>query len=79
MNELLNKCFNITNLMYLSTCLLSILPPSLSHIHVVVAFHGLQLKIKKEPHSPCSELGSTCGQERPFKLHYGEKCLYNIR
>uniref|UniRef100_A0AAZ3PWE6 ETS domain-containing protein n=1 Tax=Oncorhynchus tshawytscha TaxID=74940 RepID=A0AAZ3PWE6_ONCTS len=44
-----------------------------------LAFHGLQLKIKKEPHSPCSELGSTCGQERPFKLHYGEKCLYNIR
>ncbi|XP_031642559.1 ETS translocation variant 1 isoform X1 [Oncorhynchus kisutch] len=43
-----------------------------------LAFHGLQLKIKKEPHSPCSELGSTCGQERPFKLHYGEKCLYNI-
>ncbi|XP_010888204.1 ETS translocation variant 1 isoform X10 [Esox lucius] len=44
-----------------------------------LAFHGLQLKIKKEPHSPCSELGSTCSQERPFKLHYGEKCLYNIR
>ncbi|KAK6326215.1 hypothetical protein J4Q44_G00018600 [Coregonus suidteri] len=43
-----------------------------------LAFHGLQLKIKKEPHSPCSELGSTCNQERPFKLHYGEKCLYNI-
>nr|XP_046171043.1 LOW QUALITY PROTEIN: ETS translocation variant 1-like [Oncorhynchus gorbuscha] len=43
-----------------------------------LAFHGLQLKIKKEPHSPCSELGSACSQERPFKLHYGEKCLYNI-
>ena len=44
-----------------------------------VAFHGLQLKIKKEPHSPCSELGSNCSQDRPFKLQYGEKCLYNIR
>ncbi|KAM3872645.1 ETS translocation variant 1 isoform 3-T3 [Diretmus argenteus] len=41
-----------------------------------LAFHGLQLKIKKEPHSP---LSSTCSQERPFKLQYGEKCLYNVR
>ncbi|KAG9264961.1 ETS translocation variant 1 isoform X1 [Astyanax mexicanus] len=43
-----------------------------------LAFHGLQLRIKREPHSPCAELGSACSQERPFKLHYGEKCLYNI-
>ncbi|XP_061918691.1 ETS translocation variant 1 isoform X2 [Entelurus aequoreus] len=41
-----------------------------------LAFHGLQLKIKRELHSPCSELSSTCSQERPFKLQYGEKCLY---
>lgn len=44
-----------------------------------VAFHGLQLRIKREPHSPCTDLGSACSQERPFRLHYGEKCLYNIR
>uniref|UniRef100_A0A9J8D361 ETS variant transcription factor 1 n=1 Tax=Cyprinus carpio carpio TaxID=630221 RepID=A0A9J8D361_CYPCA len=43
-----------------------------------VAFHGLQLRIKREPHSPCTDLGSACSQERPFRLHYGEKCLYNI-
>ncbi|OWK06358.1 hypothetical protein Celaphus_00011902, partial [Cervus elaphus hippelaphus] len=42
------------------------------------AFHGLPLKIKKEPHSPCSELGSACSQEQPFKFSYGEKCLYNV-
>ncbi|XP_076006603.1 ETS translocation variant 1 isoform X4 [Genypterus blacodes] len=41
-----------------------------------LAFHGLQLKIKRELHSPCSELSSTCSQERPFKLQYGEKCPY---
>uniref|UniRef100_A0A8C2HQA2 ETS variant transcription factor 1 n=1 Tax=Cyprinus carpio TaxID=7962 RepID=A0A8C2HQA2_CYPCA len=44
-----------------------------------VAFHGLQLRIKREPHSPCTDLGSACSQERPFRIHYGEKCLYNIR
>eukprot|EP00069_Balaena_mysticetus_P007642 bmy_05581T0 len=44
-----------------------------------MAFHGLPLKIKKEPHSPCSELGSACSQEQPFKFSYGEKCLYNVR
>ncbi|XP_023388656.1 ETS translocation variant 1 isoform X3 [Pteropus alecto] len=44
-----------------------------------LAFHGLPLKIKKEPHSPCSELGSACSQEQPFKFSYGEKCLYNVR
>ncbi|KAJ8415957.1 hypothetical protein AAFF_G00405140 [Aldrovandia affinis] len=43
-----------------------------------LAFHGLQLKIKKELHSPCSELSSACSQGQPFKLSYGEKCLYNI-
>ncbi|XP_062840356.1 ETS translocation variant 1 isoform X2 [Anolis carolinensis] len=43
-----------------------------------VAFHGLPLKIKKEPHSPCSELSSACSQEQPFKFSYGEKCLYNV-
>ncbi|XP_030227003.1 ETS translocation variant 1 isoform X1 [Gadus morhua] len=43
-----------------------------------LAFHALHLKIKREPHSPCSELGSNCSQDRPFKIHYGEKCLYNI-
>uniref|UniRef100_A0A8C3LN59 ETS variant transcription factor 1 n=1 Tax=Chrysolophus pictus TaxID=9089 RepID=A0A8C3LN59_CHRPC len=43
-----------------------------------VAFHGLPVKIKKEPHSPCSELGSACSQEQPFKFSYGEKCLYNV-
>uniref|UniRef100_A0A2I3TQD8 ETS variant transcription factor 1 n=2 Tax=Pan TaxID=9596 RepID=A0A2I3TQD8_PANTR len=43
-----------------------------------VAFHGLPLKIKKEPHSPCSEIGSACSQEQPFKFSYGEKCLYNV-
>ncbi|XP_069504697.1 ETS translocation variant 1 isoform X3 [Ambystoma mexicanum] len=42
-----------------------------------LAFHGLPLKIKREPQSPCSDLGSTCGQEQPFKFSYGEKCLYN--
>ncbi|XP_062278543.1 ETS translocation variant 1 isoform X2 [Scomber scombrus] len=44
-----------------------------------LAFHGLQLKIKRELHSPCSELSSNCSQERPFKLQYGEKCPYNVR
>ncbi|XP_041798756.1 ETS translocation variant 1 isoform X4 [Chelmon rostratus] len=44
-----------------------------------LAFHGLQLKIKRELHSPCSELSSNCSQDRPFKLQYGEKCPYNIR
>uniref|UniRef100_A0A8C6LU58 ETS variant transcription factor 1 n=1 Tax=Nothobranchius furzeri TaxID=105023 RepID=A0A8C6LU58_NOTFU len=44
----------------------------------VVAFHGLQLKIKRELHSPCSELSSNCSQERPFKLQYGEKYPYSI-
>ncbi|XP_014856437.1 PREDICTED: ETS translocation variant 1 isoform X2 [Poecilia mexicana] len=43
-----------------------------------LAFHGLQLKIKRELHSPCSELSSNCSQERPFKLQYGEKCPYSI-
>ncbi|XP_052432758.1 ETS translocation variant 1 isoform X4 [Carassius gibelio] len=43
-----------------------------------LAFHGLQLRIKREPHSPCTDLGSACSQERPFRIHYGEKCLYNI-
>ncbi|KAM3821878.1 ETS translocation variant 1 isoform 6-T6 [Vipera latastei] len=43
------------------------------------AFHGLSVKIKKEPHSPCSELSSACSQEQPFKFSYGEKCLYNVR
>ncbi|XP_077160580.1 ETS translocation variant 1 isoform X3 [Paroedura picta] len=43
-----------------------------------LAFHGLPVKIKKEPHSPCSELGSACSQEQPFKFSYGEKCLYNV-
>ncbi|XP_048882589.1 ETS translocation variant 1 isoform X7 [Brienomyrus brachyistius] len=45
----------------------------------LVAFHGLQLKIKRESHSPCLELSHACSQDRPFKLSYGEKCLYNIR
>ncbi|XP_057690261.1 ETS translocation variant 1 isoform X1 [Corythoichthys intestinalis] len=49
-----------------------------SYFFCTLAFHGLQLKIKRELHSPCSELSSTCSQERPFKLQYGEKCLYNI-
>ncbi|XP_070768150.1 ETS translocation variant 1 isoform X6 [Enoplosus armatus] len=44
-----------------------------------LAFHGLQLKIKRELHSPCSELSSNCSQERSFKLQYGEKCPYNVR
>ncbi|XP_048882584.1 ETS translocation variant 1 isoform X2 [Brienomyrus brachyistius] len=43
-----------------------------------LAFHGLQLKIKRESHSPCLELSHACSQDRPFKLSYGEKCLYNI-
>ncbi|MBN3297972.1 ETV1 protein, partial [Amia calva] len=43
-----------------------------------VAFHGLPLKIKKEPQSPSSELSSTCSQEQPFRFSYGEKCLYNV-
>ncbi|KAF3839612.1 hypothetical protein F7725_018329 [Dissostichus mawsoni] len=43
-----------------------------------LAFHGLQLKIKRELHSPCSELSVNCSQERPFKLQYGEKCPYNV-
>ncbi|RXM98723.1 Diacylglycerol kinase beta [Acipenser ruthenus] len=43
-----------------------------------VAFHGLPLKIKKEPQSPCSELSSTCSQEQPFQFSYGEKCLCNV-
>uniref|UniRef100_A0A3P8RL88 ETS variant transcription factor 1 n=1 Tax=Amphiprion percula TaxID=161767 RepID=A0A3P8RL88_AMPPE len=43
-----------------------------------LAFHGLQLKIKRELHSPCSEQSSNCSQERPFKLQYGEKCPYSV-
>ncbi|XP_073485628.1 ETS translocation variant 1 isoform X3 [Aquarana catesbeiana] len=43
-----------------------------------LAFHGVPVKIKKEPHSPCSELNTTCSQEQPFKFSYGEKCLYNV-
>ncbi|MGH0135544.1 UNVERIFIED_CONTAM: hypothetical protein FKN15_019927 [Acipenser sinensis] len=43
-----------------------------------VAFHGLPLKIKKEPQSPCSEFSSTCSQEQPFQFSYGEKCLCNV-
>ncbi|XP_056330079.1 ETS translocation variant 1 [Danio aesculapii] len=43
-----------------------------------LGLHGLQLRLKREPHSPCADLGSACSQERPFRLHYGEKCLYNI-
>uniref|UniRef100_A0A4W3HHV8 ETS variant transcription factor 1 n=1 Tax=Callorhinchus milii TaxID=7868 RepID=A0A4W3HHV8_CALMI len=46
---------------------------------ISVAFHGLPLKIKKEPQSPCSELSSACSHEPPFKFSYGEKCLYNVR
>ncbi|CAH6777992.1 Etv1 [Phodopus roborovskii] len=46
---------------------------------LLLAFHGLPLKIKKEPQSPCSELGSACSQEQPFKFSYGEKCLYSVR
>lgn len=49
---------------------------SLPSSPAAVAFHGLQLKIKRELHSPCSELSSNCSQERPFKLQYGEKCPY---
>uniref|UniRef100_A0A3B3SJY8 ETS variant transcription factor 1 n=1 Tax=Paramormyrops kingsleyae TaxID=1676925 RepID=A0A3B3SJY8_9TELE len=45
----------------------------------LVAFHGLQLKIKRESQSPCLELSHACSQDRPFKLSYGEKCLFNIR
>ncbi|XP_067907274.1 ETS translocation variant 1 isoform X2 [Heterodontus francisci] len=44
-----------------------------------LAFHGLPLKIKKEPQSPCSELSTACSHEQPFKFSYGEKCLYNVR
>ncbi|XP_059828613.1 ETS translocation variant 1 isoform X3 [Hemitrygon akajei] len=44
-----------------------------------LAFHGLSLKIKKEPQSPCSELSTACSHEQPFKFSYGEKCLYNVR
>ncbi|XP_062899848.1 ETS translocation variant 1 isoform X5 [Mobula hypostoma] len=44
-----------------------------------LAFHGLSLKIKKEPQSPCSELSPACSHEQPFKFSYGEKCLYNVR
>ncbi|XP_023658251.1 ETS translocation variant 1 isoform X1 [Paramormyrops kingsleyae] len=44
----------------------------------LVAFHGLQLKIKRESQSPCLELSHACSQDRPFKLSYGEKCLFNI-
>ncbi|XP_059828612.1 ETS translocation variant 1 isoform X1 [Hypanus sabinus] len=43
-----------------------------------LAFHGLSLKIKKEPQSPCSELSTACSHEQPFKFSYGEKCLYNV-
>ncbi|TRY85685.1 hypothetical protein DNTS_013269 [Danionella cerebrum] len=43
-----------------------------------LGFHGLQLRLKREPHSPCADLGSACNHERPFRLHYGEKCLFNI-
>ncbi|XP_043545774.1 ETS translocation variant 1 isoform X1 [Chiloscyllium plagiosum] len=43
-----------------------------------LAFHGLPLKIKKEPQSPCSELSTACSHEQPFKFSYGEKCLYNV-
>ncbi|XP_072365247.1 ETS translocation variant 1 isoform X3 [Scyliorhinus torazame] len=44
-----------------------------------LVFHGLPLKIKKEPQSPCSELSTACSHEQPFKFSYGEKCLYNVR
>ncbi|XP_041040248.1 ETS translocation variant 1 isoform X2 [Carcharodon carcharias] len=44
-----------------------------------LAFHGLPLKIKKEPQSPCSELSTACSHEQPFKFSYEEKCLYNVR
>ncbi|XP_041040247.1 ETS translocation variant 1 isoform X1 [Carcharodon carcharias] len=43
-----------------------------------LAFHGLPLKIKKEPQSPCSELSTACSHEQPFKFSYEEKCLYNV-
>ncbi|XP_032901486.1 ETS translocation variant 1 isoform X1 [Amblyraja radiata] len=43
-----------------------------------LAFHGLSLKIKKEPQSPCSELSTACSHEQPFKFSFGEKCLYNV-
>ncbi|TWW79990.1 ETS translocation variant 1 [Takifugu flavidus] len=43
-----------------------------------LAFHGLQLKIKRELHSPCSELSSNCFQEQQFKLQYGGKCPYSF-
>ncbi|CAG02747.1 unnamed protein product [Tetraodon nigroviridis] len=43
-----------------------------------MAFHGLQLKIKRELHSPCSELSSNCFQEQQFKLQYGGKCPYSF-
>uniref|UniRef100_A0A8C6U285 ETS variant transcription factor 1 n=1 Tax=Neogobius melanostomus TaxID=47308 RepID=A0A8C6U285_9GOBI len=41
-----------------------------------LALHGLQLKIKRELHSPCLELSATCSQERPLRLQYGDKCPY---
>ncbi|XP_055083560.1 ETS translocation variant 1 isoform X2 [Periophthalmus magnuspinnatus] len=42
-----------------------------------LALHGLQLKIKRELHSPCLELSSACSQERPLRLQYGDKCPYS--
>ncbi|XP_072317273.1 ETS translocation variant 1 isoform X2 [Eucyclogobius newberryi] len=42
-----------------------------------LALHGLQLKIKRELHSPCLELNSACSQERPLRFQYGDKCPYN--
>ncbi|XP_041963456.1 ETS translocation variant 1 isoform X2 [Alosa sapidissima] len=43
-----------------------------------LSFHHLHLKIKTEPHSPCAKLSTSCSHEPSYKLHYGEKCLYNI-
>lgn len=44
-----------------------------------MAFHGLQLKIKRELHSPCSELSSACFQDPALKLQYGGKRPYGFR
>ncbi|KAL2085063.1 hypothetical protein ACEWY4_020581 [Coilia grayii] len=43
-----------------------------------LSFHHFQLKIKTEPQSPCAKISTSCSQEPSYKLHYGEKYLYNI-
>lgn len=49
----------------------------LVHLLLAVVLHAPPpTKIKRELHSPSSEL-SSCSHEQPLGANYGEKCLYN--